>query len=523
MKTYTFFSLIFFLLFFCTNETYSQDSLYLVDTLTGTATNNKLWKAQGIDDFNGDGYTDFIVCYNNYTDLCLGNPNFTIKHAHRFNTGFAYGIGDVNGDGYKDLMLISSDSLGPYGEVIVGGKEIDIIPKFRFYIPIYWHMSTSTNIYELGDLNKDGYNDFAIASPYNWTDGLGRVYLFKGGETLVDTPWVILKTTLGIGTHFFGSSVLGIGDYNDDSYDDFLVTDPTLSLDSDKVYLYLGNKDSINAAPYKTFGPPTFHVLSDVKAAGDLNGGGKRDFIISSYDNTKAYIYLDADSVTFDASQLGKGSVVSIGTGGDINNDGFDDFLIGSDGYKKDSVYIGKFVVFFGKPNIDTSYNFSIEGYQQYSSFAKNLSIPGDLNGDGYADVFVLAPSYRNYDNVDSTVGRLYIYSYKKVTGINKKDINPPTEFRLNQNYPNPFNPTTVLSFQLSVESYVTLKVYTLLGQELVVLKNNEIQSAGEQKIAFDANKYNLSSGVYFLEMNAVNTNSQTTQYHKEIKMLYLK
>ena len=45
----------------------------------------------------------------------------------------------------------------------------------------------------------------------------------------------------------------------------------------------------------------------------------------------------------------------------------------------------------------------------------------------------------------------------------------------------------------------------------------------GEHKIEFDAEKYNLSSGVYFLEMNAANINSQTTQYHNVVKMLYLK
>ena len=62
----------------------AQNSLYLVDTLTGTSTNNKLWKAEGIGDFNGDGYADFIVCYYQYIDLYFGNAGFKPQLAHRF-------------------------------------------------------------------------------------------------------------------------------------------------------------------------------------------------------------------------------------------------------------------------------------------------------------------------------------------------------------------------------------------------------------------------------------------------------
>ncbi|MCK9426423.1 MAG: FG-GAP-like repeat-containing protein [Ignavibacteriaceae bacterium] len=533
MKIHTSFYLIFFLLFFCTVETYTQDSLYLVDTLTGTATNNKLWKAQGIGDFNGDSLADFIICYDKYVDLYFGNNQFKPQLAHRFSLppkdnyfkGSAYGIGDVNGDGYTDLMIITGDTsyypIYSYGEIILGGKELDTIPKFKYYPPYYWKMLMSDKIYPLGDLNGDGYNDFALAEYYNWSDGLGKVYLFKGGITLVETPWTELITTLGRGTHFFGSSILGIGDYNDDGYDDFLVSVPTLSADSDKVYLYSGNKDSLNKLPYKTFGPYTF--LSDIKAAPNITYDNKPEFILAA--GGKIYLYSGMDSVnTFYPTKLRFG--LSIGTGGDINNDGFNDLLIGNEQYlNSQSIMVGGIVGFWGGNNIDTLGNFLLEGYQKWSSFSHNLDIPGDINGDGYADVFVLAPTYykSNDYNYDSTLGRLYIYSFTKITGINNKDITTPTDFILNQNYPNPFNPTTVISFQLSAESYVTLRVYNSLGQEIVVIKNNEIQSSGEQKITFDAEKYNLSSGVYFLEMKAVNINSQTTQYHKEIKMLYLK
>lgn len=111
------------------------------------------------------------------------------------------------------------------------------------------------------------------------------------------------------------------------------------------------------------------------------------------------------------------------------------------------------------------------------------------------------------------------------VSGIKDKPNSAPTapkEIELYQNYPNPFNPSTTISYQLSEFSHVTLEVYDILGGEIAEILNEE-KSAGQHRVEFNANKYNLSSGVYFLEMKATNINSQTTQYHKEVKMLYLK
>ena len=73
-------------------------------------------------------------------------------------------------------------------------------------------------------------------------------------------------------------------------------------------------------------------------------------------------------------------------------------------------------------------------------------------------------------------------------------------KFHLAQNYPNPFNPTTQIDFSLAVDSKVTLKIFDILGQEVVTLLNENI-AAGAHNVTFDASK--LNSGVYLYKIDA--------------------
>jgi len=87
-----------------------------------------------------------------------------------------------------------------------------------------------------------------------------------------------------------------------------------------------------------------------------------------------------------------------------------------------------------------------------------------------------------------------------RLTGVNKQGTELPGEFKLEQNYPNPFNPRTVISYQLPVNTLITLKVYDILGREIKTLVN-EHQTAGAHSVAFDAST--LASGVYFYRIQA--------------------
>ncbi|MDP2303901.1 MAG: T9SS type A sorting domain-containing protein [Ignavibacteria bacterium] len=73
-------------------------------------------------------------------------------------------------------------------------------------------------------------------------------------------------------------------------------------------------------------------------------------------------------------------------------------------------------------------------------------------------------------------------------------------EFNLNQNFPNPFNPTTVISYSVAENSFVSLKVYDVLGNEISELVNT-VKEPGNYSASFDAS--HLSSGIYFYTLKA--------------------
>jgi len=85
-------------------------------------------------------------------------------------------------------------------------------------------------------------------------------------------------------------------------------------------------------------------------------------------------------------------------------------------------------------------------------------------------------------------------------TGIENINSEVPDEFKLNQNYPNPFNPTTTIKYQIPELSFVTLKVYDVLGNEIETLVNEE-KPAGSYEVTWYAE--GLPSGVFFYQLRA--------------------
>ncbi|MBI5476109.1 MAG: T9SS type A sorting domain-containing protein [Ignavibacteriales bacterium] len=101
--------------------------------------------------------------------------------------------------------------------------------------------------------------------------------------------------------------------------------------------------------------------------------------------------------------------------------------------------------------------------------------------------------------------------------------VEEPMQFELKQNYPNPFNPATTIEFAIPQASFVTLKIYNMLGQEVATVLNRQDMEEGYQEVEFNAGM--LASGVYFYKLEAdgyATEEGQNPSKYTEIKKMML-
>jgi len=126
------------------------------------------------------------------------------------------------------------------------------------------------------------------------------------------------------------------------------------------------------------------------------------------------------------------------------------------------------------------------------------------LSGDNLI-ALTRAPDYSYY--------KLWKRSFNEIiTGLAEEQIHPQ-KFYLSQNYPNPFNPSTKIKYSIPKISFVTLKIFDILGREISTLVNEE-KPAGNYEVEFNGDE--LSSGIYFYKL-------QVGHYSEVKKMILMK
>ncbi len=392
-------------------------------------------------DVNGDGYADVIVGAPGYDDGPDGEayvyhgsasglsaaPDWVVRGSPTYRQlGQSVGTaGDVNGDGYADVIVGAPwGHLGRNWALVYHGSGSGLsttpnwiaeggVPDSNFG----WSAGTA------GDVNGDGYADVIIGASRHWGNGgygTGRACVYHGSASgLSPTPnWEAEGAVPEAG---FGQAVATAGDVNGDGYADVIVgavslADPPTYWGSASVYY--GSAQGLSTAATWTAAPsqPGWGMRFGWSAgtAGDVNGDGYSDIVVGapSYGASgRAYVFhgsADAPAAapgwTISGDQADAWLGYSVETAGDVNGDGYADVIVAAPSLNGE----GRVFVFHGSAaGLLAVPSWTVAGDQDGAGFGWSVGTAGDVNGDGYADVIVGAP---HYDSGQENRGRAYVF-----------------------------------------------------------------------------------------------------------------
>jgi len=327
-------------------------------------------------------------------------PSWTRQGAAGGTAGVGAGLGDLNGDGFADVVSVDAGQGANVVTLSLGGGEVPSTTARATLRPSASAFGVATAF--VGDFNGDGFDDAIVGARSAGASFSGEVTLYRGtasgGMDLAD--WVAVGDEPAAG---FGGSVAGLGDVNGDGFADFAAGGPRYAVGGDGyVEAYYGRAEDtpLNTASWR-FDSPTggTRLGASIAGAGDVNGDGYSDLLVgapgTNSDRGQAMLFLGGPSglaaspvwtVTGGAANDGLGSVVA--GAGDVNGDGLDDVLVGLPGYSAGSGQ-GAVALYYGTASGDLG-----DAPWRYTSTSVNeigltAAGAGDVNGDGFADILV--------------------------------------------------------------------------------------------------------------------------------------
>ncbi len=450
------------------------------------------------------GYFEKGTIYEQIVDSSYSNI-----YIYQDSLGSTFDIGDITNDGILDLMA------GGYDQQIKFYKQesaTSLINNLNFiYQPFPSHFQFNTPTFY--DIDKDGISEI--------------IYYLAAGD---DSIWAYSNHVSRYNSQInnyeliyyhrpypdFYTYGISVGDFDQDGKGNF----GTGSLYG-KFYIYeyvQGNQFKVEFQDTLPTSNAFFSAFTD-----DMDGNGKPEVWVGGdfAGMTRLFAYeasslgnyeqvYQIDIIGLSALFYGKLKYVDLDFDGEKELYLQNANLFFSFKNDKNGNYYMDFVWFTSLP--DTSYTYKV---------LQSVDV-ADLDNDGVGEV-ITQYSLSN-DWPMSLTYRSYFQKRNKITGIEDEDDVVPSEFNLYQNYPNPFNPVTSIKFALPIKSDIKIKIYNTLGKEIKEILN-ETRSSGEYKINWDGtdnNRNMVSSGVYFITMQANNDNNNLS-FRKTIKSILLK
>ncbi|MBK7876734.1 MAG: FG-GAP repeat protein [Planctomycetes bacterium] len=420
-------------------------------------------------DVDGNGYADFAVgswdeCFATASStegavyVFLSDPatypstivptlpsvsvlGTTIGQALGENGQARYAAGDLNGDGFADavfgealngvgrLRLLRGTSTGP-------SLAADLVDPPSYALGLEFGMSATG----CGDVNGDGLSDvstgtFLYGSAGEAQEGLVLVYHGNPLPSALLTPLAGQTATLsGNGGDAFATALTTAGDVNGDGFSDLLVGSPGFQgsfASEGRVLLYRAKNDGTGLENTSVWsfagGQVDARLGTSVSFAGDVNNDGFTDVLVGApgyanpptqFQEGKAYLFLgtasgvlsNTPSWTYEGDATNAKFGQSVAGAGDVDGDGFSDVFVGAPGATVSGVQdAGRVYVFLGSPlGLSATPALILDNpVLGDSRFGACVANAGDLNRDGQTDLVVGAP---DYTNGQSEEGRFYVY-----------------------------------------------------------------------------------------------------------------
>ena len=294
----------------------------------------------------------------------------------------------MDGDNFDDL-LVGAPTADPVGRT--DGGIVYVIsgamspPNARRIIRTIPGLNAGdlfgSSVAPAGDTNKDGVDDFIVGATGYLGNKWGGAFVVSGKD------WRVLRTYGGgAAGELFGSGVAGVGDLDNDGYDDVAVSAPTGQWNLPGYVKVLSSRFSVIL---KTLRPPagTTHMGLTMANLGDVDGDGVADIGVGAERHVVVFS-MKTFNVLHNLRWAHQPTCVA--RIGDVDNDGFADILSGSSNVSGGN---GEVLIHSGL-NGGILYRIvgGIVSGRYHERLGFRVAAAGDANGDGHVDVVIAAP-----------------------------------------------------------------------------------------------------------------------------------